>query len=170
MGPGDAEVPGEGAVAELLAGRHRLREAKLRRPAGEEAAAVVLFGGAAALDADAGEAQAQEGRVEEDVFALCGEEDALPVGNVAPAPEALAFHGGVELQIGGAAVPELGVEPQHRPQGGEPLRQQGAEPVLLHPIGHDELLNVHTVPLPGRFPHSTTGGGGAQGITGSAAA
>lgn len=170
MGPGDAEVPGEGAVAELLAGRHQLREAKLRRLAGEEAAAVVLLGGAAALNADAGEAQTQEGRVEEDALALRGEGDILPVGDVAPAPEASPLHGGVELQVGGAAIPELGVEPQHRPQGRKPLRQQGTEPVLLHPIGHDELLNVHTVPLPGRFPHSTTGGGGTQGIAGSAAA
>ena len=151
VGPGGAEVPGEGAAAEFLPGRHRLGRAELRRPAGEEAAAVVLLGGAAALDAHAREAQAQEGQVEEDALPLRGEGDALPAGDVEPAPEALPLHGGVELQIGGAPVPDLRVEPQHRAQGREPLRQQGPDAILLRAVGHDELLNAHGCFLPKPF-------------------
>lgn len=143
------EMPGEGAVAELLVLVDLLLGHEAGVPVRVEAAVVVSFGGAAALDADAGVSDGEEGADEGGVFALDlpGKVSGggLPVGDVQPAALAEGGDGGVQLQVDGVVLlaAQLGVDAEHRAEGLVALGDDGAETVVVHPVGDNELLDFH---------------------------
>lgn len=84
-------------------------------------------------------------------FTLPGEGHILPGGDVQPAPDAVLFHGGIQLQIAGFTVSDLRVDAQHRAQGLKALGQQGPEPVLVYAVGHNKLFYDHDLAPPFSF-------------------
>ena len=134
--------PLEVHVAEGPRGGDGLRRDKAGLPLlGVEAAVVVLLCRAAPHRPGLGIGESEEGGLEGGGCPLLpggeGMGRALPPAHVPPAPLAEGGHRGVQLQVDRPrrAAPELGVDPQHRPQGLHPRRQQGPQPVLLCLVG-----------------------------------
>ncbi len=117
------DMPGEFAVTELFAAGEGLGRPQRFFLIPEEAAVVVLLRRAAALDADAGEGDGQQARLEPGRLAVYRKRGVVPVADVQPAPLPFRFYICIELHPGGLSVPDLRVDPQNRPQGPEALRK-----------------------------------------------
>lgn len=158
------ESPRERAVAELFVLRDLLSRSELRGSLTGldravcrivKASVVVLFRGTAAFYPYTGVGQRQERCPDRDRLSFSFKADgirrALPVGDIEPAAAAVCLYRCVEFYINliivvftAGGLSELRIDPEDRPQRNKPIRQHGADAVLIDAVGHDELFDLHS--------------------------